>query len=263
MNDCEGVMTVLLDRFPDDYTLPVRPTDFGPGRLRNSAPGRCREGPGDGFPIRFAAEPMGRYTGPKEKLSRREGEDLGLKGRRTLGGKGAMERRPYPPGQHGRGRRRSSEFSVRMRAKQRAKFMYGLREQQFAKLFDRANREEGMAGENLMRHLECRLDNVVYRLGLATTRAQARQFVVHQHVTVNGKRLDRPSYEVSAGDVVAIKPGAPIEDLARESTEMAGPTPPWLLADPDGLKGTVNRLPAREDISAPIEERLIVEHYSR
>lgn len=206
---------------------------------------------------------MGRYTGPKEKLSRREGEDLGLKGRRALEGKGAMERRPYPPGQHGRGRRRPSEFSVRMRAKQRAKFMYGLREKQFAKLFDRASREEGMAGENLMRHLECRLDNVVYRLGLATTRAQARQFVVHQHVTVNGKRLDRPSYEVSAGDVVAILPGAPVEALVREATEVAGPTPPWLLADPDGLKGTVNRLPSREDIAAPVEERLIVEHYSR
>ena len=103
---------------------------------------------------------MGRYTGPKEKLSRREGVDLGLKGERALGGKSAMERRPYPPGQHGRGRRRASEFSVRMRAKQRAKSMYGLREKQFAKLFDRANREEGMAGENLMRHLEQRLDNV-------------------------------------------------------------------------------------------------------
>jgi small subunit ribosomal protein S4 len=206
---------------------------------------------------------MGRHTGPKEKLSRREGVDLGLKGERALGGKSAMERRPYPPGQHGRGRRRSSEFSVRMRAKQRAKAMYGLRERQFAKLFDRANREEGMAGENLMRHLESRLDNVVYRLGLAATRAQARQFVVHQHITVNGKRLDRPSYEVSAGDEIAVKPGSSIEPMARQSTDTAGPTPAWLLADHDGLKGTVNRLPDRNDIAAPIEERLIVEHYSR
>ena len=206
---------------------------------------------------------MGRYTGPKEKLSRREGEDLGLKGVRALSGKGAMERRPYPPGQHGRGRRRSSEFSVRMRAKQRAKTMYGLREKQFAKLFDKASREDGMAGENLMRHLECRLDNVVYRLGLATTRAQARQFVVHQHVLVNDKRLDRPSYEVSEGDVVAIKPGSPIEPLVREATDTAANTPGWLTADLDGLKGTVTRMPERQDIAAPIEERLIVEHYSR
>lgn len=214
-------------------------------------------------PILSHAAIMGRYTGPKEKLSRREGVDLGLKGERALGGKSAMERRPYPPGQHGRGRRRASEFSMRMRAKQRAKSMYGLRERQFAKLFDQANREEGMAGENLMRHLEARLDNVVYRLGLATTRAQARQFVVHQHITVNGKRLDRPSYEVSAGDQIAVKPDAAIEPMARQSTESAGPTPPWLLADHDGLKGTVNRLPNRNDIAAPIEERLIVEHYSR
>jgi len=189
--------------------------------------------------------------------------DLGLKGERALAGKSAMERRPYPPGQHGRGRRRASEFSVRMRAKQRAKSMYGLRERQFAKLFYRANREEGMAGENLMRHLECRLDNVVYRLGLAMTRAQARQFVVHQHIMVNGKRLDRPSYEVSAGDQIAVKSGSSIEPMARQSTDTAGPTPAWLLADHDGLKGTVNRLPERNDIAAPIEERLIVEHYSR
>jgi len=150
-----------------------------------------------------------------------------------------------------------------MRAKQRAKSMYGLRERQFAKLFDRANREEGMAGENLMRHLESRLDNVVYRLGLASTRAQARQFVVHQHILVNDKRLDRPSYEVSPGDVVAVKADAGIEALARQSTDSAGPTPAWLLADHDGLKGTVSRLPDRNDIAAPIEERLIVEHYSR
>jgi small subunit ribosomal protein S4 len=206
---------------------------------------------------------MGRYTGPKEKLSRREGVDLGLKGERGLGDKSAMERRPYPPGEHGRRRRRESEFSVRLRAKQRAKAMYGLRERQFANLFHRSAREEGMAGANLLRHLELRLDNVVYRLGLAATRAQARQFVVHRHVTVNGARVDRPSFEVSEGDEIAIRPGSPAADVARRASEVHGLTPPWLIADHDGLKGSVLREPSRDDIQAPLDERLIVEHYSR
>ena len=206
---------------------------------------------------------MGRYTGPKEKLSRREGLDLGLKGERAINGKGAMERRPYPPGEHGRGRRRDSEYSLRLRAKQSAKRIYGLRERQFARLFDRSNREDGMAGENLMRHLELRLDNVVFRLGLATTRAQARQFVVHRHVTVNGKRVDRPSYEVSAGDEIAIREGSRAADVAAHATELAGATPPWLLADPDELRGTVVREPSGNDIPKQVDERLIVEHYSR
>ncbi|UJA21260.1 30S ribosomal protein S4 [Thermoleophilia bacterium SCSIO 60948] len=206
---------------------------------------------------------MGRYTGPKEKLSRREGVQLGLKGERLLNGKSAMERRPYPPGEHGRGRRRDSEYSLRLRAKQRAKRMYGLRERQFSTLFDRANRESGQAGENLLRRLELRLDNVVFRLGLANTRAQARQFVVHRHVLVNGARVDRPSYALSAGDVVQIKPGAKVEGSARAATELAGATPAWLLADPERLSGSVVREPAREDFSEPIDDRLIVEHYSR
>lgn len=205
---------------------------------------------------------MGRYTGPKEKLSRREGVDLGLKGERALSGKSAMERRPYPPGQHGRGRRRASEYSLQLRAKQQAKITYGLRERQFANLFRKASREEGMAGENLLRHLERRLDNVVFRLGLATTRAQSRQFVVHRHVEVNGKRVDRPSFEVSPGDQVAIKTSAAIEPLVRRATELAGPTPDWLLADHDNLRGSVNRLPDRADVTIPVEERLIVEYYS-
>lgn len=206
---------------------------------------------------------MGRYTGPKEKLSRREGLDLGLKGERALNGKGAMDRRPYPPGDHGRGRRRDSEYSLRLRAKQRAKRMYGLRERQFAKLFARSSREDGMAGENLLRHLELRLDNVVYRLGLAATRAQGRQFVVHHHVHVNGRRVDRPSFEVSAGDVVAIREGSAVQPVAARALELAGPTPPWLLADPDNLRGTVVREPERAEVSSQLDERLIVEHYSR
>lgn len=206
---------------------------------------------------------MGRYTGPKEKLSRREGVQLGLKGERALNGKSATDRRPYPPGEHGRGRRRDSEYSLRLRAKQRAKRIYGLREKQFSNLFSKANREQGQAGENLIRHLEMRLDNVVYRLGLATTRAQARQFVVHHHILVDGQRVDRPSFEVSPEQTVAIKPGSPVSDLAIRATELAGATPEWLLADPENLSGKVLRAPTREDVSEPIDDRLIVEHYSR
>jgi small subunit ribosomal protein S4 len=206
---------------------------------------------------------MGRYTGPKEKLSRREGVDLGMKGERALNGKGVMDRRPYPPGEHGRGRRRDSEFSLRLRAKQRAKRMYGLRERQFAKLFDRSNRQEGMAGENLLRNLELRLDNVVFRLGLASTRAQARQFVVHRHVTVNGQRVDRPSYTVSEGDVIAIRETANVAPVAARATELVGAVPAWLQADPDHLRGTVLHAPRRDEIAADVDERLIVEHYSR
>jgi len=206
---------------------------------------------------------LGRYTGPKERLSRREGVDLGLKGERSLNGKGAMERRPYPPGEHGRGRRRDSEFLVRLRAKQRAKRLYGLRERQFAKLFDRASRQEGVAGENLLRSLELRLDNVVFRLGLASTRAQARQFVVHRHVTVNGKRVDRPSFAVGEGDEVAIRESSNVVPLATRASELVGTVPAWLQADPDHLRGTVLRVPDRADIAADVDERLIVEHYSR
>jgi len=206
---------------------------------------------------------VGRYTGPKEKLSRREGVELGLKGERLLAGKSALERRPYPPGVHGRRRQRESEFKLRLRAKQRAKRIYGLRERQFARLFDRSNREEGMAGENLLRNLELRLDNVVFRLGLATTRAQARQFVVHHHVQVDGKRVDIPSFAVKPGRTVAIKDGSAVEPSATRAVELVGAVPPWLQADPDHLRGTVLRAPARADIDTPVEERLIVEHYSR
>jgi small subunit ribosomal protein S4 len=206
---------------------------------------------------------VGRYTGPKERLSRREGVDLGLKGERALNGKGAMDRRPYPPGQHGRGRRRDSEYLLRLRAKQRAKRMYGLRERQFARLFARSSRQRGTAGEKLLRNLELRLDNVVFRLGLASTRAQARQFVVHRHVTVNGERVDRPSYAVGEGEVIAIREGAAVAPVAARATELVGAVPPWLQAEPDRLRGTVLRPPERSEIAADVDERLIVEHYSR
>ncbi len=201
---------------------------------------------------------MGRDTGPVEKRSRREGVELELKGARLLEGKGAMERRPYPPGQHGRRRQRPSEYATRLREKQKAKRFYGLRERQFRGAYERAG-----GGVQLLRALELRLDNVVYRLGFATTRAQARQFVSHGHVRVNGRRVDLPSARVRQGDVVSLKPGSRVEPLVQEATELVGRVPPWLLADHDELWGSVERLPEHEDIGAPVDEKLIVEFYAK
>lgn len=206
---------------------------------------------------------MGRYRGPVEKLSRREGTQLYLKGERALAGKSAIERRSYPPGQHGRGRTRVSEHWLQLREKQKAKRFYGLRERQFRNLFRRASRSPDAPGETLLRLLELRLDNVVYRLGLASTRAQARQFLVHGHVRVNGKKVTVPSYQVQPGAAVTLEPGAPVEPVVRQATELTAIVPPWLEADHEQLSGTVLRPPEREDIDAPVDEKLIVEHYSR
>jgi small subunit ribosomal protein S4 len=206
---------------------------------------------------------MGRYTGPVEKLSRREGVQLYLKGERVAAGKSAIERRPYPPGDHGRGRQRASEYRRQLREKQKAKRYFGVRERQFRRYFDRARREHGVPGENLMKHLERRLDNVVYRLGLASTRAQARQFIGHGHIRVNGAKVDVPSYEISAGDVVTLKDRAPVEDAARQATQLTAAMPPWLLADHDNLSGRVVRLPEAHESDAPVDPQLIVELYSK
>jgi small subunit ribosomal protein S4 len=201
---------------------------------------------------------MGRDTGPVEKLSRREGVELELKGARLLAGKSALERRPYPPGQHGRGRQRASEYATRLREKQRAKRFYGLRERQFKGAYDRAG-----GGAQLLQALELRLDNVVYRLGFATTRAQARQFVVHGHLQVNGRKVDLPSYQLRSGDVVGLRAGSRVQPLVREATALVGRVPSWLLADHDALWGRVERLPEREDIGAPVDEKLIIEFYAK
>ena len=201
---------------------------------------------------------MGRDTGPVEKRSRREGVELELKGLRLLEGKGAMERRPYPPGQHGRGRQRPSEYATHLRGKQRAKRYYGLREKQFRKVYEKAG-----GGTQLLRMLELRLDNVVYRLGFATTRAQARQFVVHGHVVVNGRRVDLPSARLRPGDVVGLRPGSGVESLVREATGLVGRVPAWLLADHDGLWGRVERVPELDEIAVPADEKLIVEFYAK
>ena len=209
---------------------------------------------------------MGRYTGPVEKLSRREGVELYLKGERALNGKSALERRgPVPPGQHGNARRRRpSIYAEQLRAKQRAKRYYGVREKQFRNYVrDAAKNRERVTGEELLRLLERRLDNVVYRLGFASTRAQARQFVNHGHVTVDGRRVDIASYAVKPGQEIAIGSSSAVRDVASATTELTGTVAPWLQTDFDALSGRVIRIPERAEISAPIDEHLIVELYSR
>jgi len=207
---------------------------------------------------------VGRYTGPKEKLSRREGVELYLKGERALNGKSALERRgPVPPGQHGNARRRrNSIYGDQLRAKQRAKRYYGVREAQFRK-YVREAAKKGITGEELLRLLERRLDNVVYRLGFASTRAQARQFVNHGHVYVDGKRVDIASYSVKPGQEITIGAESPVREVASASTELTGTVAPWLQTDFESLSGKVLRAPERAEISAPIDEHLIVELYSR
>jgi small subunit ribosomal protein S4 len=205
---------------------------------------------------------MGR--GPVGKLERREGVDLELKGERRAAGKSPVARRPYPPGEHGRRPPRGrSEYREQLRAKQRAKRYYGLREKQFRGAFARASRGAGVVGDQLLRVLELRLDNVLARLGLAATRAQARQFVSHGHVTVNGRRVDIPSFEVSSGDVVALRSGAPVEAEARRATELVSRVPPWLEVDHEQLRGHVIRPPEAREVQAPIDTQRIVELYSR
>lgn len=199
---------------------------------------------------------MGRYRGPVERLSRREGAELNLKGERLLAGKGALERRPHPPGQHGLARQRPSEYRLQLREKQKAKRLYGLRERQFRRLFERSR-------GNLLGLLELRLDNVLFRAGFAATRAQARQFVVHGHVRANGRKVDVPSFRTRPGDVVSLRPGSPVEPLVRAATDLVARVPDWLLADHDELWARVEREPVRDEIQAPVDEQLVVEFYSR
>ncbi|MGE4618855.1 MAG: 30S ribosomal protein S4 [Planctomycetota bacterium] len=208
---------------------------------------------------------MGRYLGPKCKLCRREGERLFLKGARCHNAKCAVAKRAYPPGMHGMRRSRPSEYGTRLREKQKAKRIYGVLERQFRKYFAEADRLRGNTGANLLMLLERRLDNAVYQLGFADSRSQARQFVAHGHVTVNGKKIDASSHLIKVGDVIAPKTRKKSESLARERMEafQGKATPEWLTLDAKELKGTVNRLPAREDVSIPINEAYIVEFSSR
>lgn len=206
---------------------------------------------------------MARYTGAVCRQCRREGQKLFLKGERCYSDKCALARRSFAPGQHGQARKKSSEYGIQMRAKQKAKRYYGVLESQFAKYFEMAENRAGMAGENLLKILESRLDNVVYRAGFGMSRRQARQLVLHRHFTVNGERVNIPSYLVKPGDVVAVHGSAC--DKIKENVELnsARPTPMWMSMDKDNLKATINRLPERSEIDLDVEEQLIVELYSK
>ena len=206
---------------------------------------------------------MARDTGPQCKQCRREGQKLFLKGERCLTEKCGVERRSYPPGEHGRGRVRASEYRNQLREKQKARRFYGVLERQFRSYYDKASRQEGVTGENLLRLLECRLDNVLVRLGFAASRRQARQLVSHGHWLVNGRRVDIPSYQVRPDDVITIRPNSSAGDTVRQATELTAAVPPWLQADHDALTAKVLRLPGRGEIAAPVQEQLIVELYSK
>lgn len=208
---------------------------------------------------------MARYTGPVEKLERRLGVSLALKGERRLAGKSALDKRPYAPGQHGQRRAKISEYGLQLREKQKAKFMYGVSEKQFRRLFQEAARREGNTGALLVQLLEQRLDNVVYRMGFATTRRFARQLVTHGHILVNGKRVDIPSYRVEPGskvEVVEKSKNNPQIVRAIDLTAQTGIVG-WVDVEKDKKFGIFTRNPEREEVIIPIEERFIVELYSK
>jgi small subunit ribosomal protein S4 len=209
---------------------------------------------------------MARYIGPVCRLCRREGMKLFLKGERCYTDKCAIEKRNLPPGQHGRARRQKVVgYGVQLREKQKVKRTYGVLENQFRRYFEVADRQKGITGVLLLQALERRLDNVIYRLGFATSRAQARQLVRHGHFTVNGRKVDIPSYPVRAGDTVAVRTSSsqnPTILHAMEEVRGRG-VPEWLLLDADRKAGTISSLPTREQINLPVQEQLIVELYSK
>jgi small subunit ribosomal protein S4 len=208
---------------------------------------------------------MARYTGPVCRICRRQGLKLFLKGERCFGPKCAIERRNYPPGDHGQRRRKLSEYANQLKEKQKARYVYGVLERQFRKHFGEAERRPGVTGANLLRVLESRLDNVVYRLGFADSRKQARQLVRHGHFSLNGRRTNIPSALVKAGDLVAVMPKSREseyfkvvqEGIARKSV------PQWLELDVANMSGRVLNLPGRDQIEANVNEQLVVEFYSR
>ncbi|WP_177387176.1 30S ribosomal protein S4 [uncultured Campylobacter sp.] len=208
---------------------------------------------------------MARYTGPVEKLERRLGVDLFMKGERRLAGKSALLKRPYAPGQHGQRRAKLSEYGSQLREKQKAKFMYGVSEKQFRRLFAEAARREGNTGAILVQLLEQRLDNVVYRMGFATTRRFARQLVTHGHILVDGKRVDIPSYSVRAGqkiEVIEKSKNNPQISRALDLTAQTGIVA-WVDVEKEKRYGIFSRIPEREEVVIPVEERFIVELYSK
>ncbi|MBD3795232.1 MAG: 30S ribosomal protein S4 [Epsilonproteobacteria bacterium] len=208
---------------------------------------------------------MARYRGPVEKLERRLGVDLGLKGERRLSGKDALSKRPFPPGQHGLRRTKISEYGTQLQEKQKAKFMYGLSEKQFRSVFKEAARRDGNTGNILIQLLEQRLDNVVYRMGFATTRASARQLVTHGHILLDGKKADIPSMKIKAGQKIEIREKSKNNNQILRAIELTNSTGivEWVDVEKEKLFGIFTRIPAREEISIPVEERLIVELYSK
>lgn len=208
---------------------------------------------------------MARYTGPSCRLCRREGVELFLKGERCYTDKCAIKRRSYPPGQHGQGRIKVSDYGVQLREKQKVRRIYGILENQFRGYFEMADRMKGVTGENLLFILERRLDNVAYRLGFAASRDEARQLVRHGHFTLNGRKVNIPSIQVKAGDVVQLREKSRKIAVINESLEavVRRGIPQWLELDKDAFKGTVKQMPVREDITMPIQEQLIVELYSK
>ena len=207
---------------------------------------------------------MARYTGPVCRLCRREGTKLYLKGDRCYTDKCALSRRNYAPGQHGQSRSKLTNHGVQLREKQKVRRYYGVLEGQFKQYYEMASKQSGITGENFLKLLESRIDNVVYRLGLATSRAEARQLVVHGHFSINGKRVNVPSILISVGDVIEIieksRSSAKFKELVENHKSSV---PQWLSVDPENMQGRVIAEPSREDIELPIEEHLIVEWYSK
>jgi small subunit ribosomal protein S4 len=212
---------------------------------------------------------MARYTGPVCKLCRREGDKLYLKGSRCMSPKCALEKRNYPPGQHGREtqfrRSRASDYSRQLREKQKVRRIYGILERQFRRYFRVAQKRSGLTGSNLLALLESRLDNVIYRMGFASSRAQARQLVQHGHFTVNGRRTNVPSHHIRPGDQIAVRDGSRQRTYFKQLHELAQElsVPEWVKRDTNKLTGEMTRLPERTDIDLAINEQLIVEYYSR
>jgi small subunit ribosomal protein S4 len=208
---------------------------------------------------------VAKYTGPVCRLCRREGEKLFLKGSRCMTEKCAIERRSYPPGQHGQARQRTSDYSLQLREKQKLKRIYGLQECQFRGIFERAERQSGVTGDTLLRLLECRLDNVVYRLGFGASRKEARQLVNHGHMLINGRKVKAPGALVKAGDAIEVR------QKSREMLPIQGALaavdgrgiPEWLELDRGAFKGMIRSLPTKEHIVLPVNEQMVVELYSR
>lgn len=208
---------------------------------------------------------MARYTGPVCRLCRRAGEKLYLKGDKCYTDKCPVDRRSYPPGQHGQGRKKLSEHAIHLREKQNLRRIYGVLERQFQRYYEMAARKKGVTGEILIQILERRLDNVVYRLGFGASRPQARQLVMHGHVAVNGRKVDIPSFLVKAGDVVSIREGSRELELIQANVEAAKQrgVPEWLSLSPETMSGEVLQLPRRDQVDLDVQEHLVVEYYSR